>query len=167
MILPKKAFTLLELLIAVSIISILSAAMIPSYNSYIRSQNVKQAREQVKSDLRSLQTNAISDSLPLNMPSTGKSYWWVRFTFGSSDYYYNGTNDVISACPSSDTTNKYTLPNNVKSNADYCVIFSYQRGDNEKDNKIILKDASGNVYECIEISKAGLITTGIANSTCR
>ncbi len=76
----KKGFTLAELLIVVSIISIMSAASIPGFRGYIRSQNVKQSLEQVKSDLRSVQTKAMAGT------EEDIAYWGITFTTGQSSY---------------------------------------------------------------------------------
>ena len=97
----NQAFTLIELMIAVTIITIVSAAIIPAFSKYIRGQNLKQAQEQIKSDLRSIQnkalTGALSDQLigPDNM-----KYWGVRFVNGSSDYEFFIA-AVDTSCPSS------------------------------------------------------------------
>ena len=55
-----KGFTLIELLIVVTIMAVLTGALIPSFSKYIDNQNVRQALEQVKDDLRNTQNNALT-----------------------------------------------------------------------------------------------------------
>jgi len=61
----------------------MSAASIPGFRGYIRSQNVKQSLEQVKSDLRSVQTKAMAGTLS---DEANVSYWGVSFVPGRSTY---------------------------------------------------------------------------------
>ena len=53
-------FTLIELLIVVSIISVLTGSILPSFNTYITNQNLRQAQEQVKNDMKSTQIKALA-----------------------------------------------------------------------------------------------------------
>jgi prepilin-type N-terminal cleavage/methylation domain-containing protein len=79
-------FTLIELLIVVSIISIVSAAAIPGFSGYIRTQNLKQSMEQLKSDLRTAQVRALAGSLS---DDDQVGYWSVDFTFDQGSYTYS------------------------------------------------------------------------------
>ena len=79
----SRGFTFIELLIVVSIITLLSAASIPGFSGYIKSQNVKQSLEQVKSDLRTAQIRSMAGSLS---DESGVDYWAVKFTSGGSSH---------------------------------------------------------------------------------
>lgn len=104
--LPKKlfgfsGFTLIELLIVMTIISILTAGVVPAFTTYIKNQTLKQAQEQLKSDMRTIQnralTGALSDQLIGSLPM---KYWAMRFTGGSNVYDYFISADSNS-CPAS------------------------------------------------------------------
>lgn len=82
--LPKysRGFTIIELLISMSIIAIIAGGIIPTFSSYIRNQNLKQAQEQLKSDLRTVQNRALTGSLSNQTVSSDDDYiqyWGVRF----------------------------------------------------------------------------------------
>ena len=57
----------MELLIAIAVGMVLAAAGIPSLNSYLRRQTLIQAAENLKSDLRRVQTMAIGGSRALRL----------------------------------------------------------------------------------------------------
>jgi prepilin-type N-terminal cleavage/methylation domain-containing protein len=90
----SSGFTLIELLIVISIISIMSAASIPGFRGFIRGQNVKQSMEQVKSDLRSVQTKAMVGTLS---DETDVSYWGITFVAGQSNYKNYTFNSLFSS----------------------------------------------------------------------
>lgn len=77
-----RGFTLIELMIAVSIITIVSAATIPSFNAFITNQNLKQAQEQVKNGIRDAQNKAISG----NGAGGSYTYWYIKFVDGYKSY---------------------------------------------------------------------------------
>jgi len=174
--LPTKAFTLIELLIVISLITAITGATIPSFVGYIKSQNVKQAREQVKSDLRSLQNNALTNSVPLGVTPTTPIFWGVRFLASSADYYYFATPVNVNAsnyntCSSyipGGSLMKFTLPSNVFSNTNTCIIFDSNAGGTAMSNFnttngygfVALRDTASTVFECIKIYSSGLITSG-------
>ncbi|EKE00451.1 MAG: hypothetical protein ACD_22C00018G0001, partial [uncultured bacterium] len=80
------AFTLIELMIVVGIIAILTSIMIPSFNFYIANQNLKQAQEQIKNDLRTVQNKALTGALSAD--ASAPLYWGVKFTDNSTKYTY-------------------------------------------------------------------------------
>ncbi|MBU1132815.1 type II secretion system GspH family protein [Patescibacteria group bacterium] len=83
----NKAFTLIELMISVTIIAIVSAGIIPAFSKYIRNQNLRQAQEQLKSDLRSIQNKALTGALSDQLVGTANmKYWGVKFINNSTDY---------------------------------------------------------------------------------
>lgn len=79
----SAGFTLIELMISVGILTVLSAAMIPSFNSYINSQNVNQATEQIKSDMRSVQNKALTGA---GFVRNSTTHWGMKFVDGSNTY---------------------------------------------------------------------------------
>ncbi|MFZ2663990.1 MAG: prepilin-type N-terminal cleavage/methylation domain-containing protein [Patescibacteria group bacterium] len=139
MTLPTKnsAFTLIELLLVVTIISIISVGVIPAFSSYIRNQNLKQAQEQLKSDLRSTQNKALTGSLSDQLvDGTLVKFWGIKFTNSSStyDYFISSSN---TSCPVNYVEGQYQgngkLPNDLKiqsfGEGQYgCLFFSVQDG---------------------------------------
>lgn len=170
MYLPKNAFTMIELLVVVSIMTILTGAMIPSFASYIRDQNIKQALEQVKSDLRTVQNNALTDSVPNGIPLTSPLYWGVFFDAGTPNYYYFVTSQNSSCDPGDVDINqdrKFILPKSVVPVADYCLFFDFANGNVSGESYIALTDT--NSISCIKVNTVGLISSGVWNtnsSTC-
>jgi|GEM_PF-1607637 len=162
--LPIKGFTLIELLIVISIITLMSGMAIPSFSSYIRGQTVKQAREQVKSDLRSLQTNALGDATVFNASGvavTNPIDWGVLFVSSSPYYYYFVTTNpsrTMALCNAMTSPSaRYTLPSPVVFGTDTCLFFSFQDSNTRwvGDNKIHMTNGTDN--DCLILNSAGLI----------
>lgn len=170
--LPKysKGFTLLELLISVSIIGILAAGIIPSFNSYIKNQNIRQAQEQIKSDLRSIQNRALtgSSSTKLIGGSTVK-YWVARFTNTSGDYqYYTSVDQTCPASAAAISDTSYvtvTMPNGIVFNGstNKCLFFSFDNGDianvGGSNWYVNINYPDGSVSKKIHFNQTGLIYT--------
>jgi prepilin-type N-terminal cleavage/methylation domain-containing protein len=74
-----KGFTLLELLLAVAIITVLSTIGISSYRNYLRSVELEINTSSIVSDLKSIQAKSINGEDNLK--------WGVRFVNGADDYY--------------------------------------------------------------------------------
>jgi len=135
-----RAFTLIELLMVVSIITILAGATIPSFTGYLKGQTLKNAKEQFKNDLRSIQNKSLTGSLSdqniigggVTSPGSPVRYWIVKYWYGSNyyrtyavyDFTINGDNrSLVSACanlpdsgnPANDTRPQgiYYLPSGI------------------------------------------------------
>ena len=74
----QKGFSLIELLVVISIIGLLAALIVPSFNAFNRRQTVKQATKQLKADLRLAQNRAVS--------SIDNSDWGMEFDAGLDSY---------------------------------------------------------------------------------
>ena len=133
-----RGFTLIELLIVVTIMVLVTGAVIPSFAGYIRNQNLKQAQEQVKSDLRTAQNKALTGALSdQTVNSNPVAYWGVRFhpqtatDYNAYDLYVSDTN---TGCPNSfvagqlQETLEISNELNFKSNSYQCVYFSLSNG---------------------------------------
>ena len=149
--------------------TILSGAMVPSFSKYIRSQNIKQAREQIKSDLRTLQNNALTDSAPVGVAPTSTMYWGVLFEVDSNEYhYFFRGNDTDTCATLKDENKKFKLPENIISKGTYCIFFNSSNGNTSGDSYVAIKDSNTvpNI-ECIKINPVGLISTGTwSGSNC-
>lgn len=127
----NKGFTLVELLLVVSLIAVLSSFLIPGFSNYIDNQNIRQAQELLKSDLRNVQNKALTG---VGASVSTVDYWGLKIP--SSDaknyiYFQSQTNDG-SACDSA-VANETSgnLPGDVviKGANGVCVFFSLRNGD--------------------------------------
>lgn len=87
----ENGFTLVELLLVITIMIIMAGSMIPSFSGYLRNQNLKQTQEKVKSDLRSVQNKALTGALYDRTVLVGGTprtvtHWGVRFNNNSRRY---------------------------------------------------------------------------------
>ena len=102
----KPGFTLVELLITIGIILVLTAALIPSFNSVIQTQHVKTAQQQVKDDIRNLVNkgftyNNFDNSVQFGS-GTGYFYYGLIIESDMARSYKFFTSQVASGCPPSD-----------------------------------------------------------------
>lgn len=130
----QKGFTLVELLLVVSLIAVMSSFLIPGFSNYINTQNIRQAQESIKSDLRTVQNKAltgVSSSDPL------VSYWGLKvlsqnastYVFFKSNTNDAGACDAVDAAVADETSDN--LPGDVvviDANG-ACVFFSLRNGD--------------------------------------
>lgn len=169
--LPKysNGFTLVEIIIVVSIIAIISGGIVPSFFRYIDNQNLKQAKEQLKSDLRTIQNRALTGALSdYTFTVGGKKepvrYWVVYFQNNSGTYSASITSRG-SGCPPYPSSNQatYNLPNDIKyyGVSRLCLYFSIKNGDispTPAANYIEIKpSASSGSSEKVYFNSAGLI----------
>lgn len=135
----QKAFTLIELLIVVSLITIITGAILPSFNSYIDTQNVKQAQEQVKDELRTVQNKALNgENASITLTDGQVQYWGMEFVQGNTTYdTYIYTSTAACGGGGSEGQNKQYLRTSVAlpGNSEIitpisgCVFFSFSNGD--------------------------------------
>ncbi|MBI2620613.1 type II secretion system protein [candidate division WWE3 bacterium] len=165
-------FTLIELLISVSIITILAGFLIPSFTRYLDTQNVKQAKEQVKNDLRTLQNRALSGV----GAAEGVSYWGVKFDDNTRRYFYftSSANDwPICSSTTSGETGEILPSDTMVRNGTLCVFFSFSDGGAtyvksfSPSNTVITLGYSNSSNDCegVEVNAAGLIK-GVSKLSC-
>lgn len=135
----SKGFTLIELLVVMSVVAIIGGGIIPSFSKYTKDQNLKQAQEQLKSDLRTVQNRALTGAMSnVEKPAgTRIRYWGVRLVSGSSAVDYFISSDT--PCPpfSASTTTvtstaqgTFTIPNNIiYTGTSGCLFFDIRNGD--------------------------------------
>ena len=127
----QKGFTLVELLLVVSLIAVLSSFLIPGFSNYITTQNIRQAQESLKSDLRTAQNKALTG---VSSSDPTVSYWGLKVPSQNSPSYVffkSSTNDA-GACDAAVTDEiGDKLPGDVvviDANG-ACVFFSLRNGD--------------------------------------
>jgi len=86
-----KGFTLVELMIAMTVMAILTVAAIPSFSGFTKSQAIIQAFKTLKSDLRVAESRSISGATFNNVAKA----WGIRLVNGASQY-------IIFACNPAD-----------------------------------------------------------------
>jgi prepilin-type N-terminal cleavage/methylation domain-containing protein len=154
----RNGFTLVEVIIVVSIISLLTAGLIPSFSNYTKSQTLKQAQEQIVSDLANVQNRALAGEQGAGVTNT--KYWGLRFVDGSSTYQYFA--HTTATCPSSapNIQRSQTLTGDVEVDipANGCVFFSTANGDATGLSSINIKESGSSTCRKININSAGLIT---------
>jgi prepilin-type N-terminal cleavage/methylation domain-containing protein len=168
-------FTMIELLIVVAIMSILTGAILPGFNSYIINQNLRQAQEQLKNDLRSTQIKALAGSFSDNL---NVKYWGVHFRPDSGTYDYftslNTTDPIL--CTDSYNTTTYILrsvstklPSDLRytGSSHRCVFFNNDNGDIVNTGAVIV-GASGATSNCrrVEMNGPGRIIINLTNMSC-
>ncbi len=160
-----RGFTLIELLIVISLVTIITGAVIPSFNNYIDNQGVKQAQETIKDDLRTVQNKALNGELAtVEIVGVGSvEYWGIEFAQGSTEYTTFISTDM-SSCSGGVTRQDQgisrPLPGgNVIRNPDDCVWFSFDNGDAGISNgTITVGPATGtNVCRRVTVTSNGLI----------
>lgn len=111
----RPAFTLVELLVVVSIITVVTGAMIPSFAGYLKQQNLIQAQEQLKSDLRSVQNKALTGAMADKLINGNQvTHWGLVFpTTSTYDYFYASNTTSCTSATSVVTYGNGTLPANV------------------------------------------------------
>ncbi len=176
--LKNVGFTLIELLLVVSIIIIITGSMIPGFSTYIANQNVNQARDQIRSDLRSLQNKALTGENSLDQVSANilPSYWGVRFIQNATTYSYFISSKAADCPPTTDVLSKGTsraLPGGLVSRVSMCVFFSYSDGSTSTNtaasfplNIIVGKQGASTNCRRLQIYQGGLIDVSSASIAC-
>lgn len=159
-----KAFTLLELLVVVSILTVMTGVLIPNFNNYINSQSLRQAQEAVKNDLRTAQNRALTGA----ESDLGIAYWGIRLNNGADQYDF--VKSVNFDCSfATDSTISDRLPGGTTiaaSSSPICVFFSMANGDRAGSvDKVYIRGPS-NRCRSIDVNQYGLITMSGEDTTC-
>lgn len=123
-------FTLVELLVSISVIALIAGFMLPGFTGYIQKQSIKQAQEQIKNDLRTAQNRALAG---VRSSAYGVNYWGILFPVTSSTYTFftsaaagpTGVNCVSGAYEIGDTLNG----GSVIKNGAKCIFFDVKNGN--------------------------------------
>lgn len=163
--LPKlNAFTLIELLVVVSIITIITGALIPSFSKYIKNQELVQSAEQVKSDLRTVQNNALAgasvdEKIEIDGNSLLPVYWGVKFTSGENFYtYFISTTDSNCDVEKTNKGKSNTFKAGITLTSDTsCIFFTFANGDASYSGSNTIKITGTTGSKCIKVEETGLI----------
>lgn len=85
----SPGFTLVELLVAITIMSLLMTFGIASYNNFARSQTLRNAALELKTNLRFAQNQALAGVKDSSCGTNELVGWYMHFTVSSSSYNLN------------------------------------------------------------------------------
>jgi prepilin-type N-terminal cleavage/methylation domain-containing protein len=174
MIPAQKGFTLIELLIVISLVTIITGAVVPSFNSYIDSQYLKQTQETVIDDLRTIQNKALNgENAQVELGAAGDErvhFWGVKFTQdqGTYDYFISVDADACGDLAADDDiqeegTSSILPAGNVIRSPTNCYFISFENGGiswatNDNDT-ITVGPAGGGPNSCsrITVTADGLV----------
>lgn len=81
-----RGFTLIELLVTSAILAVLAAVTVPYFHGFAARQELNQAVEQVRTDLRAVQNRAVSAT---DRGSDPNYYWWWGIDFDQNSENYD------------------------------------------------------------------------------
>jgi len=158
---PRSGFTLIELLVVCAIIAVLAVASIPRFRTFNANQELNQAVEQVKSDLRVVQNRAVS--VTDRACGTDYYYWWgVDFDAHSGEYrLVQSDNEVNPDAGSFREVRTKALPTGFELATDVTVWFKMVTGAVKNAGAVTVRriDASCPGGDCrdVDISEGGRI----------
>ena len=152
----NKGFSFIELLIVVSLITLISGAALPGFNSYIKNQNLKQSAEQVSSDLRTVQNKALGGVLSSSEPRV--AYWGASSSAESSFISSNTFSESGSA--QSNNEESPNLPGDLVIRNNSLILFDMFKG-----NGYTLSGSPLSITRCNAAGSNCRIVVGLADAT--
>jgi len=159
----KSGFTLIELIIVVTVILVISVVTLLNYNAYTDKQRVKQAGLTLRSDLRSTQTKATAGQKPVVCSEATLVSYQVTFsTCGGTGACYEIQPVCVANETTVDTTSEVTrvyLPSGVTFFASYPPIqfFSVTGVTNLTADMMIQLSGAGVAY-IVLVSPSGSVS---------
>jgi len=153
----KKGFTLLEVLVAATVISLLSGISLVGYNRFQERQQLASAKDQLRNDLRQTQQKALSGEKPAGWcTSSGQTLAGWRLLFASTTVY-----EIRSVCSDGSTVldKSITLAGNAAKSAGGNQIDFVPLIGSATDTTFTLQTitASGTWQATVSVTAAGLI----------
>ncbi len=169
----QAGFTLLELMVVIAIIATITGMAIPSFNNYITNQNLRQAQDQIKSDIRGVQIRALNG---VKQNLTSPTYWGIAFRKETGRYSYFATDLAASGLGNLCTTvigtmssyeQSEALPANIQvMDDDICIFFSFEDGDAvcRSSSEVNLRYPSGGTTYKVAVNRVGTVYTYTGNN---
>lgn len=134
----QKGFSLIELIVVMGIMGILATFAVPTFQNYIRNQNLKTAARGITSDFFATREKALSENVRyrITFDQASNSYTIARGTYSGTPYVDQQTKSMISYAPS------------IQLNADQVVYFQ-TRGTVTACNFTISNTINGSVANII------------------
>jgi prepilin-type N-terminal cleavage/methylation domain-containing protein len=134
----QKGFTLIELIVVMGIMGILATIAVPTFQNYIRNQNLKTAARGITSDFFATREKALSENVRyrITFDQASNSYTIARGTYSGTPYVDQQTKSMTSYAPS------------IQLNADQVVYFQ-TRGTVTACNFTISNTINGSVANII------------------
>jgi len=170
---PHLGFTLIEIIVTVTIISIITAVGIASYNSFQKNQEIKTAAAELKNNLRFYQAKALAGEKPTYCDENYITLLGFRIDFETSQYsaYAVCKNDNTGSLITVDQDYKtvYSLSDNITLRivANYLIFKPVTGGMESPTGPFILQICGhGKIYQ-FTINKGGDIQDdGITEGSC-
>lgn len=138
--LRSAGFSLIELLIVVSIMGVLFAMSVPAYQNYMRSSALKSASHEIASSIQNLRSRAMSTRVP-------QTIHFAIDSTGAGDFHvHNGS-----------VTNHWDLPRNITYASGSGTGFTLATdGRSSASQYIILKDPTGQ-RDTVSVQLSGIV----------
>lgn len=151
----KKGFTLMEVLITISIVVVIAGAGVGFYLNYAKNVELRSATNTLISDLKQAQSKS--------MTGTGGLRWGIHFVNASSDYYeifstptdYSDAGKNITMKKYLDAGISFADPTETSTKD---IIFNKITGSTSESSITI---TSSGVNRVINISSIGLVSNGV------
>jgi len=157
----QYGFTLVEMLIGITILAILMAAGLPSYTAWIQNTQIRSATESVLNGMQLTRNEAVRRNLNVQLVLGTQSSWTISVPSTASqiqarDYGAGSKNVTVTKTPAAATTITFNSLGRVVANADASAIITQLDFDvpttilaaAESRNLRIVIAAGGNVRMC-------------------
>ncbi|MCM8787806.1 MAG: prepilin-type N-terminal cleavage/methylation domain-containing protein [Candidatus Omnitrophica bacterium] len=143
----KLGFTLVELIVIVSILGLLTAVGVSSYNNFHQKRMVEKARDELKNNLRYIQGKAVNNQKPASCSAPLEGWGIKRKSNSSYVVYYN------CGGPDQEQSETSISPLTLTPNFD---VFFYTLGGTDLTGDIIItiSDDEGNNFG-VQVTRQG------------